>query len=879
MSKTIKAKSHLGINTIMDSVMVPDGFSRVCDGLDVRSGVARPWQLPSHYRSLTSSSTMCIWEYRNKWYESSLYRTYHGEYLYGQEAVYFTEEGANHLPPQKIIDGVQVRLGSMRPLAQPLVAAIDTRYPATATATISGSGGVQPGAASYRIAAIKNNAILTPGSPIKIQVVTASSIRLDWRGVSGADGYAIFGRTSGSERLLIKLANTTTWTDDGSTSEGYDAASNYDSSKSYQYVYTYYRKVGAVEDESGPSPLSVASDASKIPSISRVPTSDGFYSEDTITYVTSTNTLTATKPAGVDKLLSQALARPGGTATVLTMATAHGLVNGNKGYITGTVSPTTVATTEYEVTVPAQLSDPTASITGYPTGGTVSVGAHTYKLMAVRGDTSATYGNPAQTVGLTLAATVPTGSGSVTIAISGYSSGTDAFIAYRDGSPVAIIPITVATWTDTGFSAIPGISAPATNETATRCVVVNNVSVSLTGATGYFNQSLCNIALTGATSFVPLVGDVLYISSLIKIPELNGTCTVTAYSGGVATVNKRLLVASGTTDSSGGSIAWRSGNGYYAGWRIYRVGDTAQFLLVADLDLGTLSFTDTVGTDALGIAIPTAYTENGLEVVFDRAPYDAKRMVVHLGMRFAIVDDVVRWTPSGMPDAWPDVYSATFQSKPVALASYRGILSVICEDGLYALIGNTPSTLSPGGPYSNLGCVAPFSVQSSNRGLMWLSKTGLVISTNGFMAECLTSEKISGRYFYAPSTAGVYNNQSVGYGWWLPSTQTVQFAESMREEQIDKSMYPVSQVSSDLPIPELMADIRSFYWDNRYAIYFVGTSEHARSGCIMVDMASEGMPVETLPIKITDAHVSLGGDLFMLLYQRPTVTVSITSPV
>jgi hypothetical protein len=248
-------------------------------------------------------------------------------------------------------------------------------------------------------------------------------------------------------------------------------------------------------------------------------------------------------------------------------------------------------------------------------------------------------------------------------------------------------------------------------------------------------------------------------------------------------------------------------------------------------------------------------------------------------MRFAIVDDVVRWTPSGMPDAWPDVYSATFQSKPVALASYRGILSVICEDGLYALIGNTPSTLSPGGPYSNLGCVAPFSVQSSNRGLMWLSKTGLVISTNGFMAECLTSEKISGRYFYAPSTAGVYNNQSVGYGWWLPPTQTVQFAESMREEQIDKSMYPVSQVSSDLPIPELMTDIRSFYWDNRYAIYFVGASEHARSGCIMVDMASEGMPVTTLPIKPIDAHVSLGGDLFLLLYPRPITTVTITSPV
>lgn len=888
MAKTIKAKSDLGVNSIMDAIMVPDGFSRVCDGLDLRSGVSKVWQLPSYHRPLTSTTSTCIWEYRGKWYESDLMRTYHGEYLYGQEAVYFTEEGIGHLPPQKIVDGKQARLGTRRPLAQPLVSSSDSRYPTSATAVVSGSGGVPIGSASYRISAIKDNAILPASGPIKVQIVSASAVKLSWREVPGADGYAVFGRTSGSERLLIKLANTLTWTDDGSTPEGYESASSFDVTRSYQYVYTYYRKVGNIEDESGPSPLSVASDATKIPTISRLPGVDGFFLEDTTTYNTATNTLTATKPAGVDKALTQALPRTDGSLTIFTTATAHGMANGDIGYLVGTVSPLPSSTDPFQVVVPAQVAQPVASIAGYAVGGTVSVGAHTYRVVAVRGDSSATYGNPAQTTGAVLNATVPGGSGSVILSFDTYGNGTDSFIVYRDGNPVAVVPITVATWTDTGFSTIAGISYSGVNETATRCFVINDIGASLTGSTGVFGLARTEIVLAGVTGFAPtprntitgVQGDVLYISGTTKVPEIIGVSTVIGYDPGTGkiTIDRRLTVPSGTTDSTGGLIKWRPGNSYYRGWRLYRVGDTAEFLRVADLGLEVTSFVDTVSVDNLGVAIPTAYQSRGVEVVYDRAPEGLKRMVPHFGMRFGIVDNVVRWTPNNVPDAWPDVYYAAFPSRPVNIASYKGILAVVCEDGLYGLVGNTASSMSPAGPYSNLGCIAPFSLQASNAGLMWLTKTGIAISHDGTSAYCMTSDKVPGRYFYAPSTAGILNNIPIGYGWHLPATQTVQFAESMAMEQIDDSMFPVSQVTADLPASGEILDIKSFFWDNRYALYYSSAAQHARSGCVTVDMATQQLALTTLPVKPTHVHVSLGGDCYMLLQPRPVTVVTITSP-
>lgn len=879
MAKQVKARSDLGLNTIMDPILVPDGFSRVCDGLDLRSGSARTWQLPAFHRDIATSTTNFIWEYRGKWYESNKIRSYHGEYLQGREVIYYTEEGPDHVVPKKIVDGVLADLGVARPLAPLAVSYSSMRFPSVFSTAVSGVGSVPVPSASYRIAAMKDGAIIGVSGASKLTIATPSSVLLSWRKVTGANGYAIFGRSGGSERLLIKVGDISQWIDNGTAQEGSETAAGHDTSTSYQYVYTYYRKVGTIEDESGPSPLSPVTTAGSTPIVTRQTLYDGFLNIGGTAYPVATYPLTATSIASPFYNITYYKQNVATNTTVITTTTTHTLVAGWKGRFVDSI----YQDIDYTISLLTALAVPGITldaVTPYPAGGTVSVGAHVYKFTASRGTILIDSASPAQTTAVTVNATVIGAPSSVRFAINSFSGGTDLIVVYRDGSHIGSFdPSSISTWTDTGLAVVGLATIPTTNETATRCFAVNAVTTPtkafLTAVTFWVSQ--CDIVLAGAATFIPSAGDMVQLNGLGTLSVLNGVRKVLAYNSGTgkATIEAFLhSTLSGSTDSGTGSLTWTAGNGSYAGWRIYRVGDTAEFLRVADLPLDTITYTDLVSTDTLGVAIPTAYTSNGLQVVFGKAPSGLKRLVSHYNMLFGIVDDLVRWTPTGLPDAWPDVFYYAPPSKPIALVSYKTLLVVLCEDGMYGLVGNTPATMSPAGPFSNLGCIAPFSARGSNRGLMWLSRMGVAVSLDGVSAGLLASDKVPGRFFYAPSTPGVVNSESIGYGWYVPATQTVQFAESMRLENIDKSMYPVTQVSQDLPSGIEMTDIRSFYWDDRYTLYYVGPDQHARSGCISIDMSRQELPITTIPIKPTSVHVSTGGECFMLLSPRP-----ITSPV
>jgi len=914
MAKGVKAKFELGVNTIMDSVMVPEGFGRVCDGLELRSGVARPWQLPSIFNPITDASINRIWEYRGLWFYSELDRTYHGEYIQGQQVVYFTEEGVygtgdEALPPQKVINGTQYRLGIQRPLTAPLVAQSRSSAPTLVTATVTGGGGLQMPVASYRVAAIVDGSILTPGEAVLVtlptvgSVVTPSTITVTWRKVSGASGYAVFGRVEGSERLLFKTGDTDTAVDNGSRGEGSETAVQYDVTKPYQYVYTYYRKIAGIEDESGPSPLSSEIYGSMTPVITRSALYDGSLTGSAPTSIEfSVNDVTASIDSTSRQVIHYFKVAAGNLSTMYATDTPHGMVTGDLGRMT--IDWSGVYSDEMAITVPQPLQPPLVqlSVTNpYPTGGTVAVGAHTYKFTAVRAYTYDSGGYPPQTTETTVAVVVPDmAHQSVSFDIASFSSGTDLIIVYRDGVAFwQLDPNLATTFTDDGtdwYVSLAGYTIPTTNETSVRCFSIPanlplNAPAFFNPPLGVFQRSLTTLTFGGTmpVGFVPTAGTTLTFAGIVAIPTLNGAVEMVSYDvlTQVMVVKKYTSyeLYEGVTESTYGNILWNPQNAAYSGWRIYRVGDTAQFLLVADLPMSQTVFTDTVGTDNLGIAIPTSYEENGLFVVFDWAPRNAKRMVNHYGMRFAIVDNLVRWTPTNIPDAWPDVYFAAFPSHPVALASFKTMLMVLCQDGLYGLAGNTPSTLAVVGPLSNLGCIAPFSVQASNYGIMWLSKTGICISQDGVSAMCITADRVSGRYFYAPSQPTSIGGTQIGEDWYIPASQTTQFAESMSLEKIDITFDPVNQVTADLPINAEMLDLHSYYWNDRYHLFASGTTEHARMGIISIDMhsrglstgygmtmsasglssASTGLPLTTLPIKPLDVHVSMGGDCYMLL--------------
>lgn len=91
---------------------------------------------------------------------------------------------------------------------------IDTPSPSTA---VTASGGSLTAATySYRVSATRNDYGETILSDAVTAVVAASNslVTISWDAVEGADGYKVYGRTSGAE-LLMETTTSTSYTDDG----------------------------------------------------------------------------------------------------------------------------------------------------------------------------------------------------------------------------------------------------------------------------------------------------------------------------------------------------------------------------------------------------------------------------------------------------------------------------------------------------------------------------------------------------------------------------------------------------------------------------------------------------------------------------------------
>ena len=88
--------------------------------------------------------------------------------------------------------------------------------PTTTTATTGGS--LAPGTYSYRVTALIAG-VETAVSPAVAQVVPAgtstNTVTITWTAVTGATGYKVYGRTSGTELLIANLGVVLTFTDTG----------------------------------------------------------------------------------------------------------------------------------------------------------------------------------------------------------------------------------------------------------------------------------------------------------------------------------------------------------------------------------------------------------------------------------------------------------------------------------------------------------------------------------------------------------------------------------------------------------------------------------------------------------------------------------------
>ena len=400
--EVVEVNFSKGLNAVTDRKLVADGFSALCDNVDLRSGSARAFRIPEFY-STVPTPTSRIWSFRGQWYYSANYRKYAAEFIGGNTRVYFSDAGPNTnlLPPQKIVNSVQANLGTIVPRTSPAIKVASSTTPARVTLTGLITGGqLQAGTYSYRIAAKVNGQVLQASQEVSVSLVLptststvtytnlSGSISLSWSPVPNATSYVVFGRVSGKEQTLANV-NTTSYQDIGSASPAGNYASNYDNVLPYSYLYTYLRNVGGMQDEGGPSSISVVETTGAGRQISINQNADGYFDN-------GFNGIPATvTPIPPIQLLCPPFKK--GTRTILTLATTPtpywqtgmGIVLSSTSTIGGTIFPTLGSVpNNVQLTFPTALANPTTPTVNINSGTTSNFtgSSRQWGIVAMRGN-------------------------------------------------------------------------------------------------------------------------------------------------------------------------------------------------------------------------------------------------------------------------------------------------------------------------------------------------------------------------------------------------------------------------------------------------------------------------------------------------------------
>lgn len=761
-----------GINVYADKSVLEPKACTVVSNADLRSGMPRPYDMPS-YVSSVGSTVKSLFEYRGKFYTSTARRDYAAESIGNQDVIYYTQHGTI---PRKIVGGTDVRLGTPRPTVAPTVTVGSTLQPVL-TATAANSGSIPHNSVrSYRVAVETERGVSVPSASVTVTIVGTrykqddkwkykddGSVALAWTSVEGAINYLIYaGNAIGQEQLVATVtAEQLVWSDYGNNPSNGEYASSYDSTAPFSYVYTFERFINGVIDESAPSEIAYAVGSGGTRTITFSP-EDGFM--DDAVSVTSGITITDSPTAFPALTITAVTNQPGYKQAKFKTSAAHGLANDDK------------------------------------------------VLITITGDSN---------------------------------------------------------WQNREVTVIPDASTvPVTDE----FYVKNAPSVS--GTTGTAQKCKTNITFSTAPSTPAVDGDMVRLTvANCKAPDGKG---VTLLYGKVDVVDSTHYTVgvysapAASTPVSCSAAAWVPNNGYIRSRKLYRVGDTSQYQLVEELNPWEMTYQDNVPAAELGQVIPSSYTENGIDVLFDVPPLGLEMPVLHNGMLFGIDGHKVRWTPINYHDAWPDNFYVRFPFKPLAIRSFAQALIVLCPDAIYRIEGTEATQLVQIGTGADLGCVAPYSVQVSERGMFYLSRKGIMVF-DGTRAECLTDKKVHGDFFLCPS----YDYNATKY-FMLPTKETQAYAWLCDRDGILGG----SPNGLTNPPDGIIYAIRSFIHDGTYWLYYGDDPNYTANSMVGVDFSASELPLVMMSIRPIDVHVSQDDNCYMILDHAPaTTTVTIVSPV
>lgn len=995
--KTLLYEFGQGVDAMTDRRMLPSGFMVVADNVDLRSGYPKPVTAPSVYLP-ASVGTTCIWEFLGKWFTSDHYRTYAGEALSTQTRVYWAEEGPSHTGPQKVVNDVQAPLGTFVPTAGPLLSTGSSASPSNLSLVAGAAGSLAPSQQyGYRVSANTTQGALPACGTVVVSLgAHDSSVALTWSPVAEATSYTIFGRSAGKEQVITANWGSTSFLDDGSLTPSGTFASAYDVSAAYQYLYTYVRSVGTMQDESGPSPITATSSTSFGRVVTRLVSSDGFYD--------GASTYSAAIATGFNQYFGQitGVLPTAGGSIVTVMNPLQGpwlpgaLLRLTRGASPGGGNGTDLspggAGVSFVVSEP--LVTPSAPVAGTPSGASgLAAGTYIWKVAAILGATIVVATtDPATTAASAASASTTIGS-AMTIPVSWTpvlnASGYRLYRSADAGSTwaqVITVGQSITGHADDGTNEATGVTPPATDSTGTRCLLLPiDCSAYITptqyGATAFWSvlqgivatlptpqtiadgdailfsgcaQSVLNtqygatlyqatamatanvsvsspssasfdgynittgqtVLLTGQTApaengpwvfkgiSTPMArpiwfsnGASILVTDITSIHITNGAVhgktyqrcttagTITVGTSGTAwavttTTKSFLIQAYVLATDTASTIQWTTGNNFITSWRLYRTGDTASFLLVAEIPITEVSFTDFVPVTALGQSLPTSYISNGVVVTFKPPPENLKYIELYNGMLFGVSGNTVRWTPIGEPDAWPDAFTVDMSYPPSGLSAFASGLIILPPDAIYRLDGFDPTQMSLQRTYAEDGCIAPRSIQKTARGLAYLAKRGLMLF-DGTSSVCLTEGKLPYKFLIQPSTyTAPWTAQNY---FWFTTDHTAQYAQLSwaNNDPLYSANLISYTVANTVPIDGLLNGPRSFVYRNKYYLFYSSAdSNFAANTTVCIDLGAPNYPISTLGAKIVDAHVSSLDDAFVLLAGAPPdMAVSIKAPL
>ena len=183
--------------------------------------------------------------------------------------------------------------------------------------------------------------------------------------------------------------------------------------------------------------------------------------------------------------------------------------------------------------------------------------------------------------------------------------------------------------------------------------------------------------------------------------------------------------------------------------RIYRsVTGTSStvFLKVADVAIGTTTFTDNLSATALGVTLPST--------TWGPPPSDLKGLVgMANGIMAGFVGNEIFFSEPFMPHAWPAAYGLSVEFEIVGLAAYGSSLVVATKGNPFIISGSTPAAMSQEKLPLYEPCMSKRSISSDEQGAMYASPNGVIKIgpgvTDNITRNLFTRDEWS---VYAPST-------------------------------------------------------------------------------------------------------------------------------